>query len=129
MPDPEPLYLVELIARGVNDPEADQWLRTGLRTWLRAGCAVPLQAVLRLPATPAAAARARRDYWLRQAAAALGADLCTWERSRRILRAATRLLAGLRTDEPAAVDDALRRALDSGARFPGTEQGIHRLIR
>jgi len=39
-----------------------------------------------------------------------------------------RLSAGLRTDEPPAVDAALLRALDAGAALPRTEQGVRRII-
>lgn len=129
MPDPRALILAELVAQGANDQEADEWLRSGLRTWLRSGCSVGLQTVLRLPATARAAARARRDFWVRTAAEAIGEGPCTWERARRVLRAAARLSAGLRTNEPAEVDAALLRALDAGAPMPDTDQGIHRIIR
>ena len=128
MADGRALILAELVARGADDPEARAWLEAGLRTWLRAGCSVDLQTVLRLPLTPAAAARARRDFWLRAAADALDGDPCPWARASRVLRAVVRLSAGLRTDEPPAVDAALLRALDAGAALPRTEQGVRRII-
>lgn len=128
MPDPRPLIFVELIARGADDPEARAWLEDGLRTWLRADCAIDLQTVLRLPRTPAGAARARRDFWLREAAVALDGDPCAWARARRILRAVVRLSYGLPTDEPPAVDDALRRALAADVDLPPTIEGIRRIV-
>lgn len=69
-----PALLAARIASGDCDAEAMQWLTRGLRNWITAGGAMPLERCLRLPNTPARMRRLQRDHWLRRAAREIDAD-------------------------------------------------------
>lgn len=60
------------VAAGALNSEAHKWLRDGFAAWVGLGGAVPLERCLHLPSTPRRARLAKRNYWLIEAARALG---------------------------------------------------------
>ncbi len=60
------------VAAGALDSEAHKWLCDGFAAWVRAEGAVPLERCLHLPSTPRRARLIKRNFWLIEAARALG---------------------------------------------------------
>lgn len=76
---PQAVELARRAASGAFDVEVASWIAAGMRQWLAAGCALPLERVLRLPRSDARVRLADRNRLLRDAAdlleAATGPDV------------------------------------------------------
>ncbi len=124
------------LARGQVDASDLQWLSKGFAAFL-AGCgAVPLERCLRLPRKDSALRRACRNYWLRRAWEALGAQLSPWRRSEKLAAAVrdfdSRCWRRWRTlDEPpvggSELEFALFQAFRSHERIPFTAMQLHNI--
>lgn len=132
-PDSIPLLYGTLLAAGVDDPAVDEWLRTGVRAYLRQNGALSLEQALGLPRRRPA--QAVRDFWL--AAAANHFSGSSWQRADALASAVLNFEA--RTwpswcdhKAPPAYADALQRALfhayKSGPKIPATAQGLLKIL-
>lgn len=59
------------IAAAVYEPSDLEWLSAVIARWIRVGGAVSIDRVMRVPTTPKKRMKARRDYWLLEAAKTL----------------------------------------------------------
>lgn len=122
--------LAHRLAAGDLSPEVAKWLSDGMRRHL---AGEDLEHALGLDRT---AALRRRNQALLQAAALLGDDDGAWRCACRLAAAIRRYdarVAPLLERDPerelAPIDEALRRAFETGQRIPRTPRNLYELIR